>query len=683
VAGIAEADLRINEPLAAGIPARVQGSVAVNRIAVSDARHEVLGAQRVEASGLTLHWPRQLAIDRVLVSGPRGIVERDRAGGFPLKDLVRPAAASPQATGAPPLGVEIGEIVVRNGAVSWRDQTVSPAARLDVASIEASVKGIGWPLRGPAIMRVGARPPGGGRVQVSGRIDLDPIAADLRVAAKDVELAPYQPYLPTPARISGAADFDGALVVPSLAEWRATAQGTAGVSRLDVRDKERTVARVERATATGLDVDWPGRVTVRRLALAQPWLLLERDEKGGLPLRALLPRQAPAAGETTANGGEPLAVTVAQVSVERGGMRVVDRAVSPPFAVDLQSATIGVQGLSTAAATPARLDLSGQLGPGAELALRGTLGALGGPLRLDVDGELREFAVPRTNPYLLEHVGWKTTEGRLTTKLQCRIDGDALSARTSIRLSRLQLVRAAPHDGAQARVGLPLGMLTSLMKDKRGDIILSFPMGGRLGDPRFDFSEAIWSAVRTVAVNAITLPVSWIGRVHFSADSKIERIEVRPVPFEPGTAELTPDGRAHVTRVAAFLDHLPEVRMALTPVISSGDIEAVRRRQFAQRFPDRPVPETMEAILAALQERERVPTAEVRELAARRLDAVRAPLKQAAIDSDRLEPKPAQQDGPGSQVALDVLEPEGPRRSKVRESIGKIRGLIEGGSASP
>jgi len=387
---------------------------------------------------------------------------------------------------------------------------------------------------------------------------------------------------------------------------------------------------------------------------------------------------------------------VAHLSVEGGGLRVVDHKVSPPFAVDLQSAALTMNGLSTVAPKPARLELTGRLGPGAELALRGTVGPLGGPLKLDVNGELREFALPRTNPYLLQQVGWKTTEGRLTSKLQCRIDGDALSAKTDIRLSRLQIVRAAEHDGAQARIGLPLGVITALMKNKRGDINLSLPVGGRLSDPRFEFSEAVWGAVRAVAINAITLPVSWIGRVRFTQDSRIERIDVDPVPFEAGTSTPTAEGRAQVTRLTAFLDQLPEVRMALTPVISSRDVEELRRRAaeaaidriarqhglsreaaatrlFAQRFPDRRVPDTPGAALAALLEAETVPPAEMTELATRRLEAVRGTLKRAGIGGDRLpEMKLVEREGRGGQVDANVLEAETPRPSKVREVLRRL-----------
>jgi hypothetical protein len=591
----------------------------------------------------------------------------------------------------------------------WRDQAVSPAARLEVSGIDARVTGIGWPLRGPAGVRAALRPPGGGQLQLTGRVGLDPLDADVRVTARNAELAPYRPYLPTRAHVAGAADLDVAVVVPSLAEARARARGRAGLSRVDVRDGERTVMRLERATATGIDVDWPERVAVERVALAQPWILVERDDKGGLALRSLLTERAGAArsSPTEPCKAEPCApaassdaptvdVAVAQLTVEGGGVRVVDQSVSPPFAVDLQSASVKADGLSTAGAKPARLEVSGRLGAGSDLSLRGTVGPLGGPLRLDVNGELREFALPRTNPYLLRQVGWKSTEGRITSKLQCRIDGDALSAKTDIRLSRLQLVRAAASDGAQARIGLPLGMLTSLMKNRRGDINVSLPVGGRLSDPRFELREAIWGAVRAVSINAITLPVSWIGRVRFSQDSRIERIEVDPVSFEPGTPTPTAEGRAQVTRLAAFLEQLPEVRLSLTPVVSSRDVEALTRRTieaaidqlvrqrglsrdaaatrlFAQRFPDQPVPGTPQGAIAALLEVQTVPPAQITELAAGRLDAVRGTLKRAGIDTDRLpEAKLVQRDGPDSRVEANVLEPEAQRPSKVREVLRRL-----------
>jgi hypothetical protein len=359
--------------------------------------------------------------------------------------------------------------------------------------------------------------------------------------------------------------------------------------------------------------------------------------------------------------------------MERGGLRIVDRAVSPAFAVDVQSATVDAQGLSTAPAKPARLAVQAQLGSGSVLALRGTLGSLGGPLKLDVQGEVREFAVPRANPYVLQQAGWKSVEGRLTSTIQARIDGDALAAKTSTTISRLQLVKASPQDNAQSHIGLPLGMLTSLMKDKRGNITVAFPVGGRLSDPKFDFSEAIWSAVRSVTINAIALPVSWIGRVHMSADSRIERIEVNPVTFEPGTAEPTAAGREQLSKLVAFFERLPEVKMTLTPAISARDVAELAREGAP--------PVTGEVALSALVRQDPAPSSAMRKLAERRVDAVRATLKEAGVASARLEDKKLVQQNDGeSQVALAVVEPEAPRPSKMRETVERVRERITGGS---
>jgi uncharacterized protein involved in outer membrane biogenesis len=712
--GVAQADLQVNAALAPGVPTHVQGAVAVNQLTVTEGGRELLAARRVEARGLELHWPNRLLVTRVQISGPRGALNRDRAGAIVMPDLAsapgqRGDQARPAAT--PTLGVEVHEVAVHDGRLTWRDEAVTPTATLVVSGIDASVSNAAWPLRGPLGVRAAVRPPGGGELRLSGRVGVDPVTAELQVAGAGVELAPYQPYVPTAARVSGAADLDVAVTIPPVAERRATARGGASLSRLDVRDGERTVARVERAAASALELAWPDRLRIGRLALTRPWLLVERDADGHLALRSLLAPTASSRAEASRPGdapasATPLAVSFGRVSVDDGGVRVVDHGVVPAFAVDVDSTQAQIDGLSTAAATPARVDLRGRVGAGAEFALRGTVAAFGGPLRVDVSGELDQFAVPRANPYLLRQVGWQSREGRLTTSLRCRLDGDALSAHTDVRVSRLQLVRASSHDEAQARIGLPLGLITTLLKDRRGDIVVSFPVGGRLNDPRFDFRDALWSAMRTVAVNAITLPVSWIGRVHFTSDSRIERIQVDPVTFEPGTATLTPEGEGQVARLAAFLERLPQVALRLTPIVSAADAEALKGRMletalerlaeksqlsrddaakllFAQRFPGQPVPDSVDATLGALRERTPLPPAALPELATRRLQVVVDGARQAGIAvAGRLaEARAEERPIGGSRVEIDVREPDAPRGSTFRDALRRLGAPLRGPDA--
>jgi Domain of Unknown Function (DUF748) len=759
ITGIAEADLRINEPIAAEVPARIRGSIAVKNLGVADAHQKLAGVQRIEASGLEVQWPKRIIVKRLLIDQPLAMVERDRAGRFPLLALLNGAAPSaaansatlspaapgtpssasgaatqenpqaPRASGAdrpsaetsalPAIAVDVGEIVVQEGAVAWRDEAVAPPAQLDASRINATVKGVGWPLRGPLAVQVSLEPPRGGELRVAGQVGIDaPPTADVRVALKGAELAPYQAYLPTTALVSGRADLDVAVKLPGPSAGSTSVRGQAALSRLDVRDKERTVMRLERGTAAGLDVQWPERVSIGDLALHRPWILLERDERGALPLRVLVPAPngTPSAnGQSagaSANGrstGQALAVAVQRLTVDEGGARLVDRSVAPSFAIDLTRLVAKIDGLSTAGAQPARIELTGRLVPDAAIALQGTVGPLGGPLRVDVNGELREFAIPRTNPYLLRQVAWKAREGRLMARIRGRLQGDALDARSDIRLRHLELERGGPDDQAQTRIGLPLGLLASLMKNNQGDITVSFPVSGRLNDPRFDFSEAIWKSARTVAINAITAPVSWIGRLQYTPDSRIEKVQIDPLQFRPGTASLTPEGDAQTMRLAGFLDQVPEVRLALTPVVTAGDLAQLSRRTletaisrsardgklspeeaaarlFAQRFPNRPRPETSEAVLAALVESEPLPTSEASGLAAKRMETVREKLKLAKVDSARLIENKAveRRDATeGSGVYVDLVEQEGPKPPNLLDRLRRLGAGITGERPGP
>lgn len=206
------------------------------------------------------------------------------------------------------------EIAVRNGAVAWRDETRAPAARLAVSGITGRVFEVAWPLRGPSRVHLAMSTPGGGSVRVTGRAGLDPLFTEVRVAGNGVALGPWQPYLPTTARVNGSADLDLAIAVPEGAAPRATPRGTAALANVDVRDRERTLIRIQRATATGIELEWPERLAIGRIAVGGPWILFERDDKGRLPLRGVstspakparidLSGQVASTGDLTVAGG--------------------------------------------------------------------------------------------------------------------------------------------------------------------------------------------------------------------------------------------------------------------------------------------------------------------------------------------------------------------------------------------
>ena len=748
VTGTAAADLSITARLEGALSARANGTASLARLAVHDGEQTPATIERIDVSGLAWQWPSQLVVDRVLVRRPSARVERDAAGRLRLVDLLRPDApgasrasagpaasattvtsptASPAAASA--IHVTVREARVEDGTLQWRDAAVKPAAHADVGAVQLVVSDIAWPPRGAVPARLTARTPGGGTLDARGTVNADPVTADLRLTLRGADLAPYQPYLGYPVKIAGRGSAELQVTLSRLEPLAASVRGRAELTQAAVAGETGPIVSVPHAEVADIAADWPERVRVGRVRLERPIVAMERTADGRLPVRDLFAGRAvekgrPAAGRAddapSASIEEPvqeapppmreavtpvrdaLAVEVGRIVVSQGAARFVDRTVSPAYVEDLSALDVDVTDFTTAASRPARVRLKSRVGPTGVFELTGTVAAFGGPLAADLDAHLRDFTVTRVNPYLERYVAWSARDGRLFLDLRARVRGEAMDARNDVRLVRLKVERAGAHDEARERIGLPLGLVVALMKDRRGEIAITLPVGGRLDDPRFELKEAIWGAVRAIAVKTITLPVSWIGRVHFTRDSKIADITVDPASFEPGRAAPTAAGRDQVRRVVEFLQRMPDSRMVITPVITVGDLDALKQdearekieraarergvpataaaeRVFAEQFPGRAAPATMEAVVAAVAADTPPSETAAHRLAKDRLAAVRATVKDAGVEPERLQANKDTEglEAPeGGRVEFGLTDQLKPKRHLLAELLHKLKTLL-------
>jgi hypothetical protein len=345
--------------------------------------------------------------------------------------------------------------------------------------------------------------------------------------------------------------------------------------------------------------------------------------------------------------------------VADGFGRFVDRTTTPDFAEELSQLSLTVDELSTNGAQPARFSLKGMIGPAAAVSIEGRLGALDGPRFVDVSASLRDFAVPRANPYIDRLVGWTATQGRLRFDVHYRLEGDELDATNQIGVEALDVVITDPPHPVLRDLGLPLNLVVSLLKDRRGDIHVSVPVRGSLASPEFDFADAMWGAVRNLTIRLIALPFSLVGKLFFSEDSKIEAVSINPVVFEPGTATPPPAMAEHLDKVGVFLRETPGIRVQMRPVVTVADVTRLRRatvmedlakltsatsgpdfdaavlRLFAERFPRR-TPESAEEALAVLVRTTPAPDAAAQALAAARTAHTAAVLTKAGVEAARV-----------------------------------------------
>jgi len=601
----------------------------------------------------------------------------------------------------PRLKFTIGDLVIKDDATSvksvtlrgapvYSDASVTPSRRLEVRGLAVDAEGLAWPPGPPARLQLGADLPESGTLAVRGTLALATRTFETALELKDAALAPYGPWLPISAPVSGQANASLAISGAFGDAIKLAVKGTLGAQAIALGEGNQPPLTLDRFTVSGLDLNWPASLAIERVTVTKPYAQLERDKDGSFPLRAMFtPRAAatpsaspetppapaastpPASQPPPAEPKSPLAIQIGEIVVEDGDARFVDHSTTPFFSEEISRLALTIRGFRNAPDARADVALHAVLPPRGALELSGQVAPLGEPFYLDVGGELRDISMAQANPYMRWYSGWIARTGSVTNKVHYRIVGDELEASNEVRVQKIRVERAAGTDaGVGKRVGLPLGLIVAMITDSRGDIEFKVPVTGKLNSPGFSIGDAIWAAIKNVLVNVAAAPFRAIGKLFGGGggDRESEQFVVDPVPFEAGSADVTADAQRQLQRVADFLRGAPYVKMAIEPVVSEDDVQSLKTQEVVARIqrvqreraltdfpaaaaavfvdtaangPAPKTPKTSDEIIAVLREREPSPDEAIRRLAARRTEAARRTLVDAAgIEPARLQERP-------------------------------------------
>jgi hypothetical protein len=678
IAGKASGDFQVKatlEPLT--ITAR--GAATLADLAVADGARPVATAARLETTGIDYMWPATVVIEAARLQKPWAQIERAGDGSFPITALLTPVppavgGGTPSAQAAPKVDVRVRRVAVEDGVIAIVDGAVSPPGRIQLQGTSLQVQNIGWPAREASQVKLRTETATGGQLEVQGQLRVDTQAVDMQIAAKQLDLATMQAFLPSRGTLEGKMDAD-LRVRGTLAPLAVAATGRLAFDDPTFGDGQRMLAYIKRVDVAGLDADWPRRVTIERTAVDRPWILLERETDGTVPLLGLLmsgpstPKAAPAprdGGATTpgappGSAAPPPVIRVSALAVDEGFVRFVDRTTTPAFVEEASRIALTGRGLGTAPDSRGQMAMNGRLTGGAPFEIKGTLGALGGPLNFEIDGKLTDFPLTRVNPYSNKLIGWVARRGAFGVTVHYRVTDNRIEATNDLLIGQPEYTASRSGDEVRDRVGVPFGLLVSLLKNVRGEIRLLVPVSGDLASRQFDLSDAFWAAVRETAISVIALPVSWVGKIFYTEDARIETVRIWPVYFEAGTTRFARGFEEHAERLAGFLRDAPGLTLAMKPVHTVEDLVALKReaarqridaaarepgqnpgavaaRLFAERFPGQAPPRGLDALVTELAKAEPNPDAAARSLAARRMEVTRARLEAAkgAANAERL-----------------------------------------------
>ncbi len=581
--------------------------------------------------------------------------------------------------------MKVEQITLRKAELAFRDEAVKPLTTLAVTDLSVDVKDISWPVTGPATFAVSMKMPKSGKVELKGSVTPVPFDIDFESTLRDGTVEPFQPYMPVKARFAGSFNADSRNhVTLDNGTLTATSRGRNWIEKFALFAPGETTptARFDRLALDGIDFSWPKYARVSKIALTKPDVRVERDRDGVISLRKLFapdpakpdaPKQeapkpepkkeTPPAGATSdQSGGLPIAVEIGMIVIQDGRAQFVDRTMEPPFTETISRFGLTIEGLSSTPGRRARLATQAVIGGSSAFDLKGEIAPFG-EVYADLAGELRDFKLTSVNPYADPIIAWAMKTGQLAVKVHYRIEKNQLTADNEVIVRNLTVAPTRQNDEVKKKIGLPLGMIVALITDKDNGIQVNVPLSGELNQVKAGMGDAIWTAVKNALTNIVAAPFRSIGKLFKGKDGSLEDLQVDPVTFAAGSADVDPEMSKHLSEVAGFLKQAPMIKLALAPVAAPRDVESLKAQEvtvriqrlqnerrlpdfnaavaaaFKEQLPGVTPPESGEQQLAALREREPLSEARMSELLEHRVAAVREALvKTEGIPAERLLP---------------------------------------------
>jgi len=601
------------------------GPLALEQLALQQGKTALASVGKVALDGLKLNLDqRTVDIERLGITQPKATVERAADGRWMFERWLKATPATkPSSTAAatPAWRVRLGELNVDEGSVAFADRAQPRPVALNVSALSLKARNLAPDGRKPEALNLSARVSAGrgnaGKLDYRGTLTPQPFATQGRLEASRLPLHALDGYLADQFAIEllrADVGFRGQVAMSQ--STRGTTLRVSGDAAIDALRANSTAAATPKTAAQvgeellawkslglrGLSValapNTAPRVEVKETSLADFYARITINENGRINLSdiAKSPAQvnntpptampAPPAPVTPAGAAasastplppDPLApvVVFGPVSLVNGKVLFSDFFIKPNYSADLTELTGKLSAFSSqppgGEPVLADLELRGRAEGSASLEITGKLNPLAKPLALDIQGKVRDLELPPLTPYSVKYAGHGIERGKLSMDVSYKVlPNGQLTASNKLVLN--QLTFGEPVEGAPN--SLPVRLAVALLADSHGVIDLDLPISGSLNDPQFRIGPVIFKIIVNLIGKAITAPFSLLARAFGGGD------ELSSVAFAPGSANLTPEARQSLDKVAKALTERPALKITVTGTASlEREREAIQRER--------------------------------------------------------------------------------------------------------
>jgi hypothetical protein len=532
---------------------------------------------------------REVLIGEVAARDATLLVRRGKDG---MVEFVQPpslrAVEAAQEDSSAPWKLTVAKYRGENLGLRFEDRAVSPAVTQTIEGMSVEAENLSTEPGTVAKVATRFQLNGKGTVEVGGSVTMLPVDADLKLAIKNLELLPLQPYFTERLNVElkrGSLALNGQLrlrqtadAVGDAAKFAGGFSGQLAVSDFSAVDKANSADFLKWASLSlgRLDLRFePDSLSIGEIALSDFFARVIVSPEGKINLSqvirpsaevssavvpeasaqkaAAISAEGKAVAPVAANGEPPaLPVKIGKITLQGGDIKFSDNFIKPNYSADLKKIGGAISGLSSAADSVATVDLRGSYDDIAPLKIAGELNPLIALPYLDLQADVKGIEMTALSPYSGKYAGYAIDKGKMSLFVKYKIEKNQLTAENRVFLDQLSFGEAVESGEATK---LPVTLAVALLKNSKGEIDINLPIAGSLDNPEFSIGGVLGELIGNLLVKVVTSPFALLGSI-FGGGEELSNVE-----FDFGLAAITPSAQQRLEALGNALLDRPALKL--------------------------------------------------------------------------------------------------------------------------
>jgi uncharacterized protein involved in outer membrane biogenesis len=554
---------------------------------------------------------KEILLKKITVSKPEIDIQRDASGNINLLTLVPPSGSSvdpekpPKTEGsAQPsdlLRLSVDNLSVNDAWIRLKDHDVNHATRkADQKPVETALGPVKLDVTHFSTLpdqkmdfRIHAQVNGKGDIEADGRLGISPISVNGQYAIKDLIFTWIEPYLQDTLKLaitSGRFSSSGKVTVQTdeKKELQADLACNASVEDLKTEDKIKgeDFLQLDGLFLNQVDLSYqPTRITAGEIRIQGLTSQMIVHENGELNLkRILVSKTSPGPESSVKTAEQPsdspaLPITINQVALKDIHVKFLDKQIRPDFSSSIKLSEGTIAGLTSENFQKADVSIHGKIDDYAPIEITGKINPMQDDLFADMEFRLQDMELSPLTPYSGKFIGKTIEKGKLSLDLKYRIEKNTLSAEDKVLFDQLTMGKDMESPDS---LNLPVNLVISILKDRKGQIHLDIPVSGKLDDPEFSLKGVILQTIVNIMEKTAASPFTMISGIAGGGE------ELQFIEFLPGDSEVHDPSRLKLDSIITVLYERPSLKLEMTGYVDDQkDREKLKDRMLDQKIKTR------------------------------------------------------------------------------------------------